>query len=309
MARAIWTGTVGFGLVQIPVGLHGAEDTAELEMTLLDRRDFAPVGYERVNKKTGKEVKWQDIVKGYAHGDGKYVVLTERDFQDANVEATRQIDILDFVDLADIDARYFDRPYYLAPLKAGKKSYALLREALRRTGKAGIGKVVIRTRQHLAAVLAQGDALLLVLLRFADELRDSKGLDLPPTNLKTLGITPKELSMAERLVEGMVGEFDPDKYEDDYRRDLLRLVQRKVKAGEINKVPEVGQRKAKPAPAPKQVDLAELLAQSVASAKAPRAANDQRHGTKTKAKAKTKTKAKAGARKAAPPSERPRKSA
>jgi DNA end-binding protein Ku len=299
MARAIWTGTIGFGLVQIPVALHGAEDTAELDMTLLDRRDFAPVGYERVNKKTGKEVKWQDIVKGYEHASGKYVVLTERDFQEANVQATRQVDILDFVELREVDPRYFDRPYYLVPQKAGKKSYALLRETLRRTGKAGIGKVVIRTRQHLAAVVAHDDALLLVLLRFADELRGSEDLELPSTNLKTLGITPKELSMAERLVEGMVDEFHPERYEDEYRRDLMKLIQRKVKAGELNKAPEVGERKQKPAPAPKQIDLAELLAQSVASAKPPRAANDQRPARKGKA----------GARKTAPSAERHRKSA
>ncbi len=299
MARAIWTGSIGFGLVQIPVALHGAEDTAELDMTLLDRRDFAPVGYERVNKKTGKEVKWQDIVKGYEHANGKYVVLTERDFQEANVQATRQVDILDFVDLRDVDPRYFDRPYYLVPQKAGKKSYALLRETLRRTGKAGIGKVVIRTRQHLAAVVAHDDALLLVLLRFADELRGSDDLELPPTNLKALGITPKELSMAERLVEGMVDKFEPEKYEDEYHRDLMKLIQRKVKAGELNKVPEVGERKQKPAPAPKQIDLAELLAQSVASAKSPRAANDHR----------TARKAKAGARKTAANPDRHRKSA
>src|SRR6478752_2365802 len=275
MARAIWTGTVGFGLVQIPVALHTAEDSAELEMTMLDKRNFSPVGYERVNKKTGKAVTWENIVKGYDHGNGKFVVLTEQDFAEANVEATRQIDILDFVNFADIDPRYVDRPYYLAPLKTGKKSYALLREVLRRTGKAGVGKVVIRTRQHLTAVVARDDALLLVLLRFADELRPSKGLDLPSTNLKTLGITPKELSMAERLVEGMESEFDVDKYEDDYRRDLKRLIQRKVKAGELNTIPEAGKRAPKPKAAPAVVDLAELLAQSMGSAKkTPRAANE-----------------------------------
>ncbi len=267
MARAIWTGTVGFGLVQIPVALHAAEDRAELDMTMLDKRNFSPVGYERVNKKTGKEVPWENIVKGYEHSDGKFVVLTDQDFREANVEASRQIDILDFVEFKDIDPRYIDRPYYLAPLKAGKKSYALLRETLRRTGKAGIGKVVIRTRQHLAAVVAHDDALVLVLLRFSDELRDTKGLDLPSTNLKTLGVTPKELSMAERLVEGMVADFEPEKYEDEYRRDLMRLIQRKVKAGELNSIPEASKRKAKAPAATNVVDLAELLAQSVTGAK------------------------------------------
>jgi len=262
-ARAIWTGTVGFGLVQIPVALHVAEDRAELEMTLLDKRNFAPVGYERVNKKTGKEVAWENIVKGYEESDGKFVVLTDQDFEEANVKATRQIDILDFVELSEVDPRYLERPYYLAPLKAGKKSYALLREVLRRTGKAGIGKVVLRSRQHLAAVVAHEEALLLVLLRFADELRDPKGLDLPSKNLKTLGVTPKELSMAERLVADMVSKFEPEKYEDEYRRDLMRLIKRKAKAGELNRVPETGKRKRKAPAAAPVVDLVQLLQQSV----------------------------------------------
>jgi DNA end-binding protein Ku len=267
MARAIWTGTLGFGLVQIPVALHVAEDPDELEMTMLDKRDFSPIGYERVNKRTGKEVKWENIVKGHEHTKGEFVILSDEDFREANVEATRQIDILDFVDFSEIDPRYIDKPYYLAPLKAGKKSYALLREVLKRTGKAGIGKVVIRTRQHLAAVVARDKALLLVIMRFADELRDEKGLDLPDTSLKTLGITPKELAMAERLVSGMVDEFQPKKYRDDYRRDLQKLIQRKVKAGEVNTLPE-SKPKSKPAPAPKVIDLADLLAKSVAVKKA-----------------------------------------
>jgi DNA end-binding protein Ku len=288
MPRAIWTGTVGFGLVQIPIALHTAEDRAELDMTLLDKRNFSPVGYERVNKKTGKPVAWENIVKGYEHSSGKFVVLTDRDFEEANVEATRQIDIQDFVEFADVDPRYIERPYYMAPLKAGKKSYALLRETLRRTGKAGIGKVVIRTRQHLAAVVAHDEALVLVLLRFADELRDAKDLDLPSTNLKTLGVTPKELSMAERLVEGMTTDFQPEKYEDEYRRDLMRLIQRKVKAGQLNTIPEAAERRAKPAAAANVVDLAELLAQSVAGAKSKpqhAAANDHKPVRKAKAKA------------------------
>jgi DNA end-binding protein Ku len=275
--------------VQIPIALHTAEDRAELDMTLLDKRNFSPVGYERVNKKTGKPVTWENIVKGYEHSSGKFVVLTDRDFEEANVEATRQIDIQDFVEFADVDPRYIERPYYMAPLKAGKKSYALLRETLRRTGKAGIGKVVIRTRQHLAAVVAHDEALVLVLLRFADELRDAKDLDLPSTNLKTLGVTPKELSMAERLVEGMTTDFQPEKYEDEYRRDLMRLIQRKVKAGQLNTIPETPERRAKPAAAANVVDLAELLAQSVAGAKSKpqhAAANDHKPIRKAKAKAK-----------------------
>ena len=287
MARAIWTGTVGFGLVQIPVGLHTAEDRAELEMTMLDKRNFSPVGYERVNKKTGKEVAWENIVKGYQHSDGQFVVLSDQDFEEANVEATKQVDILDFVDASEIDPRYIERPYYLVPLKAGRKSYAILREALRKTGKAGVGKVVIRTRQHLAAVVAHEDALLLILLRFADELRDAKGLDLPSQNLKSLGVTPKELSMAERLVQGMVTSFEPEKYDDEYRRDLLSLIQRKVKAGELNSIPDATKKKKAKAPSsPGNVDLSELLARSLSGAKkGPRAANENhRSGKKPRTK-------------------------
>jgi DNA end-binding protein Ku len=263
MARAIWNGTVGFGLVQIPVGLYPAEAPNELDLTLLDKRDFSPIGYERVNKKTHKEVSWDNIVKGYEHRNGKYVVLTDQDFEEASVEATRQMDILAFVDFKEIDPRYIDRPYYLVPQKAGKKAYVLLRETLRRTGRAGVGKVVIRTRQHLAAVIALDKALVLVILRFAEELRDAKDLDLPESNLKKLGVSPKEIAMAEKLVEGMAEEFKPEKYEDDYRHDLMKLIQRKARAGEVNTVPEHPQKKRRREVGAKVIDLAALLAQSV----------------------------------------------
>jgi DNA end-binding protein Ku len=277
MARAIWSGTIGFGLVQIPVALHSAEDKDELDMTMLDRRDFSPVGYQRINKKTGKEVPWEEIVKGHEHAPGEYVVLTDADFQAANVESTRQIDILDFVDFAAIDPRYLDRPYYMAPLKAGKKPYALLREVLQRTGKAGIGKVVIRTRQHLAAVVARDKVLLLVLLRFAEELRNESDLDLPETSLAKLGISQKELKMAEQLVEGMVEEFKPEKYVDEYRRDLMKLIAKKVKAGEVNEVPEGVETKKQRVEGTNVIDLAALLAKSLGGGK-KRPEHEGKHG-------------------------------
>jgi DNA end-binding protein Ku len=263
-------------LVQIPVGLYSAEEPNELDLTLLDRRNFAPVGYERVNKRTGKKVEWDDIVKGYEHVEGKYVVLTDSDFEQVNLEITKQIDISDFVDLSAVDVRYIDKPYYLVPQKAGQKAYALLRETLKQTGKAGIGKVVIRSRQHLCAVIAQEKALLCLILRFADELRDESGLELPSTNLKALGVTPKELAMAEKLVTGLSGKFEPDKYEDEYRHDLMALIKRRIKAGELNSMPEAPEEAPRrPAPA-KTLDLAELLAQSLTSGKKPsgRAANE-----------------------------------
>jgi DNA end-binding protein Ku len=265
MARAIWNGTVGFGLVQIPVGLYPAEAPNELDLTLLDKRDFSPIGYERINKKTGKEVAWDNVVKGYEHRGGKYVVLTDQDFAEANVEATRQMDILTFVDFTEIDPRYIDRPYYLVPQKAGKKAYALLRQALQKTGKAGVGKVVLRTRQHLAAVIAHEKALVLVLLRFADELRKESELGLPETNLKKLGVSPKEVAMAEKLVLGMSERFDPKQYEDDYRRDLMKLIHKKARAGELNSVPEKTQKKRKTEKTAQVIDLSALLRDSVES--------------------------------------------
>jgi DNA end-binding protein Ku len=265
MARAIWNGTVGFGLVQIPVGLYPAEAPNELDLTLLDKRDFSPIGYERINKKTGKEVAWDNVVKGYEHRGGKYVVLTDQDFAEANVEATRQMDILSFVDFSEIDPRYIDRPYYLVPQKAGKKAYALLRQALQKTGKAGVGKVVLRTRQHLAAVIAHEKALVLVLLRFADELRKESELGLPETNLKKLGVSPKEVAMAEKLVLGMSERFDPKQYEDDYRRDLMKLIHKKARAGELNSVPEKTPKKRKTEKTAQVIDLSALLRDSVQS--------------------------------------------
>ena len=263
MARAIWSGSIGFGLVQIPVQLYAGEEKDELDMTLLDRRDFSPVGYQRINKSTGKEVPWDDIVKGHEHAPGEYVILTDADFESANVEATRQLDILDFVEFSAIDPRLIDRPYYLAPGKSGKKAYALLRETLRRTGKAGVGKIVIRTRQHLAAVVARDKALVLVLLRFADELRDESDLDLPDTKLDKLGVTPKEVAMAEQLVESMVEPFKPEKYVDEYRRDLMRLVEKKVKAGDVNRVPEAGEKRPERKRSSNVIDLSSLLAKSL----------------------------------------------
>jgi DNA end-binding protein Ku len=262
------------------MGLYSAEAPNELDLTLLDKRDFSPVGYERVNKKTGKEVKWDDIVKGYEHKPGKFVVLTDQDFDEANAKATRQMDISAFVDFSEIDPRYFDRPYYLAPQKNGKKAYALLREALRKTGKAGIGKVVIRTRQHLAAVVPRDEALILVVLRFADELRDDSELDLPSGSAKKLGVSPKEMAMAERLVLDMSESFKPEKFEDDYRRDLMKLIRKKAKAGEVNTVPERAAKKRRSEGGAKVIDLAALLAESVQGSHRGRAKGSPRKRTR-----------------------------
>ncbi len=274
MARAIWSGSLGFGLVQIPVSLHGAEEADELSLTLLDKRDFSPVGYERINKKTGKEVKWEDTVKGYESAPGKYVVLTERDFAEANPKATHEIDILDFVELSAIDPHYIDKPYVIVPDKYGKKSYALLREVLKRSGKAGIAKLVLRSRQHLCAVIPHGKALSLLILRFADELRGTADLELPDENLKKLGISAKELDMAEKLVSGMVNDWEPEKYRDDYRKDLLTMIHARAKAGDVNAVSKAPAKAARPAKSGQVVDLVALLAKSM------EAGRDHGHGHK-----------------------------
>jgi len=259
MARAIWKGSISFGLVNIPVGLYAAESRDEIHFKLLDRRNMSPIHYKRVNEESGREVPWEETVRGYEFAEGKYVALTDEDLKRAAPEATQSIDIIDFVDLAEISPLYFDKPYYLVPDKQGAKSYALLRETLRRTGKVGIAKVVIRTRQYLAAVVARGDVLTLELMRYAHELRDPKALEVPHGKQK---VSEKELQMAERLVEGMVEAWNPEKYKDDYRRDLMKMIEERVDAGELE---------ASSAPAPKPeraaggkvVDLMALLKRSV----------------------------------------------
>jgi DNA end-binding protein Ku len=261
MPRVIWKGSISFGLVHVPVGLYPAEQRDELHFAMLDRRDMSPVGYKRYNKSTGEEVPSEEIVKGFEYEKEHYVLLTEDDFRRANVEATQTVEILDFVPLDAIELLYYDKPYYLEPLKKGEKGYALLREVLRRTGKVGIARVVLRTRQHIAALVPFGNMLVLELLRYHDELRDPAAFKVPTESLEALGVTPRELDMAERLVEGMAETWTPEKYRDEYRDDLLRLVEEKVHAGRIEAVEE-------PAPgAPRKraevIDLMTLLKRSV----------------------------------------------
>src|SRR3954465_7597410 len=208
MARGLWKGAISFGLVNVPVELFSAEKRKnELDLTMLDKRDLAPVGYKRYNKASGKDVPWPEIVKGYEYEDGKYVVLSDEDFRRANVEASRTVEILAFVDLKDIAPQYFETPYYLAPGKRGEKAYALLRDTLLKAGKAGVATVVIRTRQYLAALVAQDEILLLNTIRYADELRQAKDLDLG--SLKKIKPTTKELDLALRLVDDMAARGGP----------------------------------------------------------------------------------------------------
>jgi DNA end-binding protein Ku len=274
MARSLWKGAISFGLVNVPVELHSAKKrAAELDMTMLDKRDLAPVGYKRVNKSTGKEVAWGDVVKGYEYKDDKYVVLSDEDFRRANPEASRTVDILAFVELADIEPQYFETPYYLKPEKRGEKAYALLRETLQKAGKAGIASVVIRTKQYLAALVAQDDLLVLNTLRYAAELKAPSELEIPKAK-----VTPKELDMALRLVEDMADDWQPAKFKDTYREDLLKRIKEKVKAGQTEELTEPDPDAQKPAKGAEVIDLMALLKKSVEKkpAKAKRPARKRR---------------------------------
>lgn len=233
MARPIWKGAISFGLVSIPVSVHPGEARRELALHMLDGRDMARVRNKHVNERTGEEVPNEEIVKGYEYEPDRHVVLSEEDFRRADVEATQTIDIVGFVRSEDIDPAYFDRPYYLTPPKSAAKGYMLLREALARTGYVGVAKIVIRTRQHLAALMPRGRMLVLELMRWPYELRDPEDLDLPGEGLGDVDSSKKELAMAEQLVEAMVEAWDPSRYEDTYHDDLMRLIRERVEAGEL----------------------------------------------------------------------------
>ena len=271
MSRSLWKGSISFGLVNIPVLLYSAENRNSFDLTLLDRRDMKPVGFKRYNKTTGKEVAWEQIVKGYEYEKNRYVVLTDEDFRRANVEATQTIDILSFVRGEDISPTYFETPYFLAPDKRGEKGYALLRETLTKTGKAAIATVVIRTRQYIAAVIPWNEMMVLNTLRYANELRPTKELQIPTNSLKTPGVTSRELEMATKLVEEMSERWKPAQYKDTYREDLMRLINKRIKAGKTEVVtgPEEGEAQDKPGRA-KVVDLMALLKRSVQRSAKPK---------------------------------------
>lgn len=262
MARSIWKGAISFGLVYIPVQMYSASHNNSLDLNFLDKRDFSPVGYQRVNKRTGKVVAWGDIVKGYEYEKGKYVALSEADFKKANVKATQTIEIGRFIEASSIPPEYFETPYHLEPAKGGAKVYALLREALKRSGKIGVATFVMHGRQHLASVYPHGKALVLETLRFADELRSPDELDLPPASEKSVGLSPKELSMAERLIEEMSDEWNPERYEDTYRHDLRKRIEEKIKNRETHKLTP-DEKTREPRKSAQVIDLMEVLRKSL----------------------------------------------
>ncbi|HEY1692479.1 MAG TPA: Ku protein [Polyangiaceae bacterium] len=265
-ARAMWTGSLAFGLVQIPVSLYGAEERDELSFTQLDRHDLSPIGYDRVNKRTGKKVAWGDIVRGYEYERGEYVVLSDEELKQANVEATHTIDMVAFVRGSELDPMYIERPLYVVPAKNGAKAHRLLVETLERTGRVGIGQVVLRTRQHLGAIVPRDGRLVLLLLRYAHELAPPKGVEEPARGGKK-GAAPSaaERRMAEQLVEWLAADWDPRSYEDTYFDDVMALVKKKVASGRPGAI--VHPRVAKAKASAKVVDLASLLEKSLAQSK------------------------------------------
>lgn len=281
--HAIWKGSISFGLVGIPIALFSATRREELKFKLLRRSDMSPINYKRVAEADGKEVPWDQIVKGYEYEKGKYVVLKDEDFKRVDVEATQTVDIIDFVELPQIDPIFFSKPYYMVPTKGGEKAYVLLRDVLKAEEKVGIAKVVIKTRQHLASVKPRGRSLILELMHFADEITPADEFKIPGD----LAVGKKEKDMAKTLVASMTDKWDPKKYKDDYREGLMKLIRRKVAAGGK----ELPEKVAKRGRASNVIDLAEVLQQSIRETRR----GTERRRAKTAARVRTKTSRKATA--------------
>ncbi len=271
--RAIWKGAISFGLVNIPVGLYSATKPAsQIKLHMLRESDLSPIRYKRVAEADQKEVPWEQIVKGYEYSKEEFVVLNEKDFESVEIKSAQMVDIKEFVDLTDIDPMFFDQPYYLAPEKGGDKAYSLLREALAKSGKVGIAKVVIKTREHLAAVKPSGKALVLELMHFAEELADPADLKLPDSE-----VGKKEMAMAESLIDQMSDKWEPDKYKDEYREALMKLIEEKVASG--GKLPEKKHKAAKPG---KVVDIVSLLQASLDKTHTGKGKKEKPHKAKSK---------------------------
>ena len=253
MPRSMWKGSIAFGLVNIPVELFSATRDHRPKFRLLHAKDEEPVRYERVCQKEGKPVAWDELVKGYEYAKGQFVVLAKEDFKTAALEKTKTIDIIDFVDPKQIDERYFETPYYLQAGKGADRSYALLREAIRDSGRMGIAKVILREAQHLAAVEAIGDALVLTMMRFADELADLKDFTFP----KKADIRPAELKMARQLIDNLAADWDPEKYTDEYKENLMRVINARMKGKKPKLIDDDH--------TPKQAEVVDLMARLRAS--------------------------------------------
>jgi len=274
--RAIWKGSISFGLVNIPIALYPATRKEELKFRLLRAKDLSPVNYKRVAEADGKEVPWGEIVKGYEYEKEKFIVLKDEDFQRVDLEATQTIDIQDFVDVEEIDPMFFYKPYYLEPQKGGDKAYVLLRNTLAQSNKVGIAKVVIKTRQYLAGVKAEDDVLILELMHFAEDLAKSDKLNVP----KKLELGKRELDMAKALVDSMSSKWNPEKYRDDYRDALMEVIEEKVESGgkKIEEKPK--QKKA----STKVIDLVAVLQESLAKTEGAKKKQTTKHAARHRTK-------------------------
>lgn len=266
MPATIWTGTLSFGLLHVPVKLMSGERSVDLQFRMLDSRNNAPIRYERVNSETGEEVPWKDIVKAFEYDKGSYVVLDPGDIKAASSEGKEAVEIEAFVDLADIGLRHFEKPYVLVPGKKAEKGYVLLRETLRKTGKAGVARVVVRQREYLSAVVPHDDALVLILLRYQQELVDLGEFKLPEGKPSDYRVSPKEIEMATRLIESMSVPWNPDDYRDDYRDRLRAVIDKRMKSEGVVS-PDVDEEIEREGIATNVVDFESLLKKSISENK------------------------------------------
>ena len=286
MARPIWSGTLSFGLLNIPVQLMSGEKRTDLSFRMLDARDKSPIRYERVNAETGEEVPWKEIVKAFEYDKGSYVVLEQEDIRSAAPESHDAVEMEAFVDADAIGPQYFEKPYVLVPAKKAEKGYVLLRETLKKTGKIGIARVVIRTREHLCAVLPQGDALMLVMMRYPQELVDVDDYNIPAGATGDYRVNAKELQMAQALIDSMAGEWAPGNYRDEFRARLHEVIEKRVKAkgGTVPKPDDDGEAMHADA-ATNVVDFMSLLQQSIDSRKRTPAAKSGKKAAGARASA------------------------
>jgi len=297
MARPIWSGTLSFGLLNVPVSLMTGERSVDLHFRMLDSRSNTPVRYERVNAETGEEVPWKEIVKAFEYAKGSYVVLEPEDIKSASSEGREVVDVKAFVDADSIGPEYFEKPYFLVPGKKAEKGYVLLRETLKRTGKIGIARVVIRTREYLAAVMPRGDALMLMLMRYPQELVDASEYKIPEGEASQYRVSGKEIEMAEQLIESMSDEWKPADYRDEFRDRLRKVIEKRMKSKGLVTPPSEEEEEAPENAATNVVDFMSLLQQSLASNKRTPA---KKAPAKTTRKATVKSAGKTAPRKKAP---------